>query len=85
MLYTNEEPLVQRTCIKTASLQSEKLVIRKSVSEKGQSKKAQSEELSPAEKTSNEVLPKELKVQGARGVEITDPYLWASGINIFIG
>ena len=61
MLYTNEEPLVQRTCIKTASLQSEKLVIRKSVSEKGQSKKAQSEELSPAEKTSNEVLPKELK------------------------
>ena len=66
MLYTNEEPLVQRTCIKTASLQSEKLVTRKSVSEKaqskkGQSKKAQSEELSPAEKTSNEVLSKELK------------------------
>ena len=64
MLYTNEEPLVQRTCIKTASLQSEKLVTRKSVSEKGQSKKvqskkAQSEELSPAEKTSNEVLSKE--------------------------
>lgn len=66
MLYTNEEPLVQRTCIKTASLQSEKLVTRKSVSEKVQSKKiqskkAQSEELSPAEKTSNEVLSKELK------------------------
>ena len=66
MLYTNEEPLVQRTCIKTASLQSEKLVTRKSVSEKvqskkGRSKKAQSEELSPAEKTSNEVLSKELK------------------------
>ena len=66
MLYTNEEPLVQRTCIKTASLQSEKLVTRKSVSEKaqskkGQSKKAQSEELSPAEKTSNEVLSKDLK------------------------
>ena len=66
MLYTNEEPLVQRTCIKTASLQSEKLVTRKSVSEKGQSekaqsKKAQSEELSSAEKTSNEVLSKELK------------------------
>lgn len=66
MLYTNEEPLVQRTCIKTASLQSEKLVTRKSVSEKGQSKKvqskkAQSEELSPAGKTSNEVLSKELK------------------------
>ena len=61
MLYTNEEPLVQRTCIKTASLQSEKLVTRKSVSEKGQSKKAQSEELSPAKTTSNEVLSKEPK------------------------
>lgn len=66
MLYQNEEPLVQRTCIKTASLQSEKLVTRTSVSEKtqskkGQSKKAQSEEQSPMEKTSNEVLSKELK------------------------
>ena len=66
MLYQNEEPLVQRTCIKTANLQSETLVTRKSVSEKGQSKKGQSkkarsEELSPAEKTSNEVLSKELK------------------------
>ena len=61
MLYTNEEPLVQRTCIKTASLQSEKLVTRKSVSEKGQFKKAQSDELSSAGKTSNEVLSKELK------------------------
>ena len=66
MLYTNEEPLVQRTCIKTASLQSEKLVTRKSASEKvpskkSQFKKAQSEELSPAEKTSDEVLSKEPK------------------------
>lgn len=66
MLYTNEEPLVQRTCIKTASLQSETLVTRKSISEKVQSKKTQSEELSPAGKTpnkvlSNEVLSKELK------------------------
>ena len=70
MLYTNEEPLVQRTCIKTASLQSEKLVTRKSVSEKvqskksqfkkAQSKKAQSEELSPAEKTPNKVLSNEV-------------------------
>lgn len=70
MLYTNEEPLVQRTCIKTASLQSETLVTRKSVSEKvqskksqfkkAQSKKAQFEELSPAEKTSNEVLSNEV-------------------------
>ena len=66
MLYTNEEPLVQRTCIKTASLQSKTLVTRKAGAEKTQSKKwqsekAQSEELSPAEKTSNEVLSKELK------------------------
>ena len=66
MLYTNEEPLVQRTCIKTASLQSEKLVTRKSVSERAQfkkvqSEKAQSEELAPAEKTPNEVLSKGLK------------------------
>ena len=61
MLYQNEEPLVQRTCIKTANLQSETLVTRQSVSEKGQSKKAQSEELSTAEKTSNEVLSKELE------------------------
>ena len=70
MLYTNEEPLVQRTCIKTASLQSEKLVTRTSVSEKeqskkvqsikAQSKKVQSEELSPAGKTSNEVLSNEV-------------------------
>lgn len=65
MLYTNEEPLVQRTCIKTASLQSEKLVTRKSVSEKAHSTKAQSEkvqpeELSPAGKTSNEVLSNEV-------------------------
>ena len=71
MLYQNEEPLVQRTCIKTANLQSEKLVTRQSVSEKGQSKKAQSDEQSTAEKTSNEVLskgleykvPEELKLQ----------------------
>ena len=60
MLYTNEEPLVQRTCIKTASLQLEKLVTRKSVSEKVQSKKAQSEELSPAGKTPNKVLSNEV-------------------------
>ena len=64
MLYTNEEPLVQRTCIKTASLQSETLVTRKSVSERAQfkkvqSEKAQSEELAPAERTPNEVLSKE--------------------------
>ena len=39
MLYTNEEPLVQRTCIKTASLQSEvssnkELLLGKSISER---------------------------------------------------
>ena len=37
MLYTNEEPLVQRTCIKTASLQSK--IVGDTVSEKGQSSK----------------------------------------------
>lgn len=39
MLYTNEEPLVQRTCIKTASLQSEVSVSRKSVSDETVSRK----------------------------------------------
>ena len=51
MLYTNEEPLVQRTCIKTASLQSEvsshkELLPGKSTSEVSQSEVSQSEEVS---------------------------------------
>lgn len=66
MLYQNEEPLVQRTCIKTASLQSEVLDSRKSVSnetvsKKPLSEKAQSEEISSKE--SEYKVPEELKLQ----------------------
>ena len=66
MLYQNEEPLVQRTCIKTASLQSEVLDSRKSVSHETVSKKplsetAQSEEISSKE--SEYKVPEELKLQ----------------------
>ena len=66
MLYQNEEPLVQRTCIKTASLQSEVLDSRKSVSDETVSKKplsekAQFEEISSKE--SEYKVPEELKLQ----------------------
>ena len=66
MLYQNEEPLVQRTCIKIASLQSEVLDSRKSVSDetvakKSLSEKAQSEEISSKE--SEYKVPEELKLQ----------------------
>ena len=66
MLYQNEEPLVQRTCIKTASLQSEVLDSRRSVSnetvsKKPLSEKAQSEEISSKE--SEYKVPEELKLQ----------------------
>ena len=66
MLYQNEEPLVQRTCIKTASLQSEVLDSRKSVSDetvtkKPLSEKAQSEKISSKE--SEYKVPEELKLQ----------------------
>ena len=66
MLYQNEEPLVQRTCIKTASLQSEVLDSRKSVSDetvakKSLSEKAQFEEISSKE--SEYKVPEELKLQ----------------------
>ena len=66
MLYTNEEPLVQRTCIKTASLQSEVSVSRKSVSDETVSRKLlsgkpQSEEISSKE--TEYKVPEELKLQ----------------------
>ena len=66
MLYQNEEPLVQRTCIKTASLQSEVLDSRKSVShetvaKKPLSEKAESKEISSKE--SEYKVPEELKLQ----------------------
>ena len=66
MLYQNEEPLVQRTCIKTANLQSKVLDSRKSVSDETVSKKSlaektQSEEISSKE--SEYKVPEELKLQ----------------------
>ena len=76
MLYTNEEPLVQRTCIKTASLQSEVSVSRKSVSAKSVSReslpeRSQSEEISSKDLESKKIpskesaykVPEELKLQ----------------------
>ena len=66
MLYQNEEPLVQRTCIKTANLQSKVLDSRKSLSDETVSKKSlaektQSEEISSKE--SEYKVPEELKLQ----------------------
>ena len=66
MLYQNEEPLVQRTCIKTANLQSEVFDSKKSVShetvaKKPLSEKAQSEEI--PSKESEYKVPEELKLQ----------------------
>ena len=76
MLYTNEEPLVQRTCIKTASLQSEVSVSRKSVSAKSVSReslpeRSQSEEIFSKDLESKKIpskeseykVPEELKLQ----------------------
>ncbi|WP_296003844.1 sigma-70 family RNA polymerase sigma factor [uncultured Veillonella sp.] len=66
MLYQNEEPLVQRTCIKTASLQSEVLDSRKSVSDETVSKKSVSEKAQFEEISSKESaykVPEELKLQ----------------------
>ena len=59
MLYTNEEPLVQRTCIKTASLQSEVSVSRESVSAKSVSReslpeRSRAEKISSKESSSKE-------------------------------
>ena len=64
MLYTNEEPLVQRTCIKTASLQSEvsshkELLPGKSTSEVSQSEVSQSEVSQSEEVSSKNLFAKE--------------------------
>ena len=64
MLYTNEEPLVQRTCIKTASLQSEvssnkELLPRKSTSEVSQSEEVSSKNLFTKEESSGKISSKE--------------------------
>ena len=45
MLYTNEEPLVQRTCIKTASLQSEEISSKGTSSKEVLSKRYSSKEV----------------------------------------
>lgn len=64
MLYTNEELLVQRTCIKTASLQSEvssnqELLPEKSTSEVAQSEEVSSKNLFSKEESSGKISSKE--------------------------
>lgn len=64
MLYTNEEPLVQRTCIKTASLQSEvssnkELLPGKSTSKVSQSEEVSSKNLFSKEESSGKISSKE--------------------------
>ena len=64
MLYINEEPLVQRTCIKTASLQSEvssnkELLPGKSTSEVSQSEEVSSKKLFSKEESSGKISSKE--------------------------
>ena len=64
MLYTNEEPLVQRTCIKTASLQSEEISSKGTSSKEELSKRPSSKEVLSKRPTSKElefetILPKE--------------------------
>lgn len=66
MLYTNEEPLVQRTCIKTASLQSEEIsskgtASKEVLSKKSSSKEPESETIPPKEPEYK--VPEELKLQ----------------------
>ena len=60
MLYTNEEPLVQKTCIKTANLQHDNY---------------QSETLETQALPSHSLLSKANESRGkySRGIEITDP------------
>ena len=53
MLYTNEEPLVQRTCIKTANLQSDT----------NTSDKLETQELPPEGLRPKSLPPEELKLQ----------------------
>ena len=66
MLYTNEEPLVQRTCIKTASLQSEEIsskgtASKEVLSKRPSSKEPESETTPPKEPEYK--VPEELKLQ----------------------
>ena len=66
MLYQNEEPLVQRTCIKTASLQSEEISSKGTsskevLSKRPSSKELESETIPPKEPEYK--VPEELKLQ----------------------
>jgi len=66
MLYTNEEPLVQRTCIKTASLQSEEISSKGTSSKEVLSKRYSSKEVESETIPSKEPeykVPEELKLQ----------------------
>lgn len=71
MLYKNEEPLVQRTCIKTASLQSEVSSKRELISDTSQSEKISSKKVPTKEGLSEKIssteptykVPEELTLQ----------------------
>ena len=71
MLYTNEEPLVQRTCIKTASLQSEVSSKKELISDTLQSEKISSKKVPAKEGLSKKIssteptykVPEELTLQ----------------------
>ena len=71
MLYTNEEPLVQRTCIKTASLQSEVFSKKELMSDISQSEKISSKKVPTKEGLSKKIssteptykVPEELTLQ----------------------
>ena len=71
MLYKNEEPLVQRTCIKTASLQSEVSSKKELISDTSQSEKISSKKVPTKEGLSKRIssteptykVPEELTLQ----------------------
>ena len=71
MLYKNEEPLVQRTCIKTASLQSEVSSKKELISDTSQSEKISSKKVPVKEGLSKKIssteptykVPEELTLQ----------------------
>lgn len=71
MLYKNEEPLVQRTCIKTASLQSEVFLKKELMSDTSQSEKISSKKVPAKEGLSKKIssteptykVPEELTLQ----------------------
>lgn len=71
MLYKNEEPLVQRTCIKIASLQSEVFSKKELISDTSQSEKISSKKVPTKEGLSEKIssteptykVPEELTLQ----------------------